>query len=309
LPVESWPLWRWKMQAANERQDRPGAWLAEHRDLANSLVARLHAEGPSTFSQLEGPRDKRRGSWWDWSDVKTTLEYLFECGVITAIGRTNFQRIYAPVADVIPHHLLGVEVPESDARRALMRDAVRALGVGSLTDIADYYRFKSAPARVALDELVESGDVVEVAVRGWSKNGRPVPGYMLADATIPARAPKVSTVLSPFDPVTWNRDRASRMFGFDYRIEIYTPAAKRMYGYYSLPVLMDDALVARVDLKADRKSRTLIVKSAHWEPRRPTDAAERLARCIREAAEWRGLDRIVVDDWGDATSDLRKALG
>ncbi len=309
LPVESWPLWQWKMRAARERHGRPGAWLDEHRDLAANLVARLHAEGPSTFSQLEGPREKRRGSWWDWSDVKTTLEHLFEGGVITAIGRTNFQRIYAPVADVIPHHLLGVEVSEPDARRALMRDAVRALGVGSLTDIADYYRFKTAAARVALDQLVDSGDVVEVTVRGWSKNGRPVPGYMLADATIPARAPKVSTVLSPFDPVTWNRDRASRLFGFDYRIEIYTPAAKRVYGYYSLPVLMDDALVARVDLKADRKSRTLIVKSAHWEQRRPTDAAERLARCIREAAEWRGLDRIVVDDWGDATTDLRKALG
>ena len=138
---------------------------------------------------------------------------------------------------------------------------------------------------------------------------RPVP-RLQAWVLLPwLRAPKVSTVLSPFDPVTWNRDRASRMFGFDYRIEIYTPAAKRVYGYYSLPVLMDDALVARVDLKADRKSRTLIVKSAHWEQRRPTDAAERLARCIREAAEWRGLDRIVVDDWGDATTDLRKAIG
>lgn len=308
LPVESWPLWQFKMAAARERHSRPGAWLTEHRALADSLVARLHAEGPATFSQLEGDREKRRGSWWDWSDVKHALEYLFEDGVITAIGRTNFQRIYAPVADVIPEHLVGVELPEAEARRALIRDAVRALGVGTLTDIADYYRFKTAPARVALAELVDNGDVLEVAVEGWTKNGKPVAGYMLPGTPIPRRSPSISTVLSPFDPVTWNRERASRMFGFDYRIEIYTPAAKRVYGYYSLPILMNDALVGRIDLKADRKSKTLIVKSAHWEPNRPADAVDRLAQIVRDAAAWRGLETVTVDDWGDAATDLRKVF-
>jgi uncharacterized protein YcaQ len=309
LPVDSWPLWQWKMHAARERHARPGAWLAEHRALADTLVARLHADGPATFSQLEGVREKRRGSWWEWSDVKLALEYLFEDGTITAIGRTNFQRIYAPVADVIPHHLLDAGLPETDARRTLMRDAVRALGVGTLTDVADYYRFKTAPARVAVDELVSSGDVVEVAVVGWTKNGKPVNGYMLPTATIPPKAPAVSTVLSPFDPITWNRERASRMFGFDYRIEIYTPAHKRVYGYYSLPILMNDALVGRIDLKADRKTKTLIVRSAHWEPKRPANAVERLAQTLRDAAAWRGLERIVVEDWGDAAAELRRVFG
>ncbi len=309
LPVDSWPLWQWKMHAARERHARPGAWLAEHRALADTLVARLHADGPATFSQLEGVREKRRGSWWEWSDVKLALEYLFEDGTITAIGRTNFQRIYAPVADVIPHRLLDASVPETDARRTLMRDAVRALGVGTLTDVADYYRFKTAPARVAVDELVSSGDVVEVAVVGWTKNGKPVNGYMLPTATIPPKAPAVSTVLSPFDPITWNRERASRMFGFDYRIEIYTPAHKRVYGYYSLPILMNDALVGRIDLKADRKTKTLIVRSAHWEPKRPANAVERLAQTLRDAAAWRGLERIVVEDWGDAAAELRRVFG
>ncbi|MEY4476839.1 MAG: hypothetical protein RJA31_343 [Actinomycetota bacterium] len=309
IPVESWPLWQWKMAAYREPTSRAGAWLAKNRKLADSLVARLHDEGHATFSQLEGPREKRRGSWWDWSDVKLALEYLFAGGVITAIGRTNFQRIYAPVADVVPQHLIDAPLAESDARRALVLDVVRALGIGTLTDIADYFRFKTDPARTALNELVEAGAVIEVSVAGWTKNGRPVPGYMLAGASIPARAPQVTSVLSPFDPVTWNRDRASRMFNFDYKIEIYTPAPKRIYGYYSLPILMNDSLVGRTDLKADRKSKTLIVRSAHWEPKRPADAVDRLANNLREAAAWRGLDNIVVEDWGDAAADLRKIFG
>ncbi|MFM6967656.1 MAG: winged helix-turn-helix domain-containing protein [Microbacteriaceae bacterium] len=309
IPVDSWPLWQWKMEAYRERTTRAGAWLHEHRALADSLVERLRTEGHATFSQLEGPREKRRGSWWDWSEVKTALEYLFAGGVITAIGRTNFQRIYATVTDVVPQHLIDAPLAEKDARRALMLDAVRALGVGTLSDIADYYRFKTAPAQVALRELVDNGDIVEVAVAGWTKNGKPVSGFMMTDAEVPARAPKVTSILSPFDPVTWNRDRASRMFGFDYKIEIYTPAPKRVYGYYSLPILMNDALVGRTDLKADRKSKTLIVRSAHWEPKRPADAAERLAQNLRDAAAWRGLEHIVVEEWGDASVELRKIFG
>ncbi len=308
LPVESWPLWQWKMDRARERHAKPGSWLAEHRALADSLLARLHAEGPATFSQLEGPREKRRGSWWNWSDAKRALEFLFEDGTITAIGRTNFQRIYAPVADVIPHHLLGRPLSETDARRALIRDAVRAVGIGAVSDIADYYRFKLAPAREALGDLVDSGEVIEVSVAGWEKNGKAVAGFMLAGTTTPARTPSTTALLSPFDPVTWHRDRAARVFDFDYRIEIYTPAPKRIYGYYSLPILMNDRLVGRIDLKADRKSSTLIVRSAHWEPNRPKDAVDRLAAIVRDAATWRGLEHIVVEEWGDAATDLRRVF-
>jgi len=306
IPVDSWPLWQWKMRESRERNAQPDSWLAQHRKLADELLARLHSDGPATFSQLEGKRDTRRGSWWDWSDVKLALEYLFEDGVITAIGRTNFQRIYAPVADVIPPHLLNTSVDKPVARRALVLDAIRALGIGVLPDIADYYRFKLAPTKVALDELVDAGAIRRVAVDGWVNRGEPIDAYMLSSASIPARTPAVSTILTPFDPVTWNRARARRMFGFDYTIEIYTPAAKRVYGYYSLPILMDDELVGRIDLKADRKTRTLIVKSAHWEPKRPKDAADRLSDVVRRAATWRGLENIVVDDWGDAAADLRR---
>jgi uncharacterized protein YcaQ len=296
------------MRQSRERNERPDSWLAQHRKLADDLLVRLHSEGPATFSQLEVKRDQRRGSWWDWSDVKRALEYLFEDGVITAIGRTNFQRIYAPVADVVPQHLRDTSIPEPDARRALVLAAVRALGIGVLADIADYYRFKVAPTKVAIDELVESGAIHRVAVDGWTHRGETVDAYMVSGTTIPKKAPSVSTILTPFDPITWNRDRASRVFGFDYKIEIYTPAAQRKFGYYSLPILMDDALVGRIDLKADRKTRTLIVRSAHWEPRCPENAVERLADVVRRAAAWRGLPSIVIEDWGNAAADLRRVF-
>ncbi|MEY4898361.1 MAG: hypothetical protein RL294_172 [Actinomycetota bacterium] len=308
IPVESWPLWQWRMLDSRERNLRPDSWLAQHRKLADELLTRLHSEGPATFSQLEGKRDQRRGSWWDWSDVKLALEYLFEDGVITAIGRTNFQRIYAPVADVIPHHLLDAPVDKPVARRALVLDAIRALGIGVLSDIADYYRFKVAPTKVALDELLDAGAIQRVTVDGWTHRGESLDAYVVSGAVVPTKAPKVSTILTPFDPITWNRARASRVFGFEYKIEIYTPAAKRVYGYYSLPILMDDALVGRIDLKADRKARTLIVKSAHWEPTRPSDAADRLSAVVRRAAAWRGLENIAVDDWGDAAAELRQIV-
>jgi uncharacterized protein len=308
IPVESWPLWQWKMLAERDRHAQPGSWLAEHRGLANELLDRLHREGPATFSQLEGQRPPRRGSWWDWSDVKTALEYLFEDGVITTVGRQNFQRIYAPVEDVVPQHLRETSIPEPDARRALVRSAIQALGVGTLKDIADYFRFRTAPTGVAIRELVESGVVERVSVDGWTDKGKPVDAFTLTNPVIPKKIPDVSTILTPFDPVTWNRDRARRLFDFDYTIEIYTPAAKRKFGYYSLPILMDDALVGRIDLKADRKTKTLIVRSAHWEPHRPTDAVDRLAEVVRRAANWRGLSSIIVEDWGDAAADLRSVF-
>ena len=310
IPIESWPLWQFKMQAARERHSQPGQWLAEHRELADSLLERLRKDGPATFSQLDDKKGAQRGSWWDWSDAKRTLEELFDGGVITAIGRRNFQRVYAPVEQVVPDSLRAIAIPELDARRALVTDAVRALGVATLTDIADYYRMKKVPAKAALDASVESGDVMLVTVEGWvDRLGNPLPAYAPPSLTIPRRPIEANTILTPFDPLTWNRERASRLFNFDYTIEIYTPAAKRKFGYYSLPVLMDDSLVARVDLKADRKTRTLIVRSAHWEERRPTDGVERIVAVVRDATSWRGLENIVVEDWGDASRDLRRALG
>jgi uncharacterized protein YcaQ len=309
IPIESWPLWQWKMHAAREQQAQPGHWLSEHRTLAESLLERLTKDGPATYSELDDQSRLQRGSWWDWSDAKRALEEMFYGGVITTVGRRKFQRVYAPVEQVVPDKLRAIAIGERDARRALVNDAVGALGVATLSDIADYFRMRVAPARQALDECVEAGDVVRVSVAGWTdKSGKPIPAYAPRGLTIPNKTAGTQTILTPFDPVTWNRERASRLFDFDYRIEIYTPAAKRKFGYYSLPVLMDDSLVARVDLKADRKSRTLIVRSAHWEADRPADADERLTDVIRSAAAWRNLESIVVDEWGDASKLLRQKL-
>lgn len=308
IPIESWPLWRWKMRAAAEKHAKPGAWLAENRKLADSLLDRLRNDGPATFSQLEDSRNRKRGTWWDWSDAKLALEYLFYDGVVTTRGRTNFQRVYAAVDDVIPADIRAIDIPEDEARRTLVGEAVRALGIGTAKDIADYFRFKNAPAMAAIHDLVDEGSIERVRVQGWENRGKPLDAFVVAGTDAPSRKPTVSTILTPFDPITWNRERASRMFGFDYRIEIYTPAPKRIYGYYSLPILMGDSLVGRIDLKADRKTKTLIVKSAHWESRKPADAVDRLAEVVRRAAAWRGLDTVVVESWGDAADDLARVF-
>lgn len=155
----------------------------------------------------------------------------------------------------------------------------------------------------AVQDLVDAGEVTPVTVEGWTRGTAPLPAWAHRDAALPRRI-DAATVLTPFDPVVWFRERAERLFDFDYRIEIYTPAHKRRFGYYSLPVLVDDRIVGRVDLKADRPASTLRVQSAWWEASVPAAAAERVARALREAAAWQGLERISISTWGDATADL-----
>ena len=303
IPVESWPLWRWKMRQYEARSFAAGAWGAEHRAFVDEMFRIVEAEGPITASDIEHDRNKRTGAWWGWSDTKIALETLFDAGLLTSAGRRGFQRLYAVPERVLSSDVLNTHIDESDAVRELVHKAVTAVGVGTEADIADYFRLAKPRTRQALAELVEAGRVVPTTVEGWAS-----PAFTTPGAQAPA-AMKANTILTPFDPVTWHRERALRLFDFDYKIEIYTPAAKRQFGYYSLPVLMDDRLVARIDLKADRKTKTLIVKSAHWEPSQPRNAVDRLERIVRDAAAWRGLENIVVDDWGDASRDLRAVFG
>lgn len=303
IPVESWPLWRWKMKNYESRSFADGAWGFEHRAFVDEMFRVVEAEGPITASDIEHDRNKRTGAWWGWSDTKIALETLFDAGLLTSAGRRGFQRLYAVPERVLSPEVLNTHIDEADAVRELVHRAVAAVGVGTEADIADYYRLAKPRTRQALAELVEAGHIVPATVEGWTSPAFTTPGAQVP-ATITA-----NTILTPFDPVTWHRERALRLFDFDYKIEIYTPAAKRQFGYYSLPVLMDDRLVARIDLKADRKTKTLIVKSAHWEPSRPRNAVDRLARIVRDAAAWRGLDSIVIDEWGDASRDLRAVFG
>jgi uncharacterized protein YcaQ len=195
------------------------------------------------------------------------------------------------------------EVPREEAVHRLMERSARAHGIGTLSDLADYFRLKTVDARPALERLVDEGVVRQVAVPGWKKAA-----YLHRDARIPRRI-ETTALLSPFDPVVWERERALRMFGFHYRIEIYTPAPKRQYGYYTLPVLVDDALVGRIDLKNDRKRGVLRVQSAWREPGVADDVAERIVPELRALAAWQGLGELEVVDRGDLARAVAAEAG
>jgi uncharacterized protein len=229
-------------------------------------------------------------------------------GDVVTGGRTRFERTYALPEQVMPPGLLGAEVPEHRAKRQLLLLAARAHGVGTVADLADYYRFKNAPAASILAELAADGELIPVTVKGWERGGRPLPAYLHPEARIPRRIESIA-LLSPFDPVVWERERALRMFDFHYRIEIYTPAPKRIYGYYTLPMLVDDRIVGRVDLKSDRQNGVLRVQSAWHETGQSTGYEGRLAGLLRETAAWQGLDSIEVMDRGDLTPAIAAELG
>lgn len=305
---DDWPLWHWKREALREKENRSNAWVRDNAAMLSWLLGELAAVGPMTVGDVEHEATARRGPWWGWSDVKIGLEHLFAVGDVVSGGRRGFSRVYALPEQVGLGELHAQRVARDDAQRELVRRSVRALGVGTIGDIADYHRLKIAPTKDALRALLDAGEVVQVEVEGWVRGGRPLPAFMLSGARIPRRI-ESTALLSPFDPVVWNRERALRMFGFPYRIEIYTPAAQRQYGYYSLPVLVDDALLGRIDLKSDRQAGVLRVQSAWAEPGVSAGAlAERVAPVLRRASAWQGLGEVLVADRGTAAAAVREAL-
>lgn len=303
IPRDDWPLWRWRMARMREKYGKPGDWVDSHPQMMAFVLAELAANGPMAASDIEHEENVRRGPWWGLSDIKEALEFHFLFGTVVTAGRKGFERVYALPEHVLPSAVLDAEVPVDDAQRELVRRALRAHGIGTAKDIADYYRLYVATTARLLDELVSSGEAERVIVEGWT-----TPAYLAAGTRIPRRI-ETAALLSPFDPVVWERDRALRLFDFHYRIEIYTPAPKRIYGYYTLPALVDEQIVGRLDLKSDRQSRVLRVQSAWREPHAPADAAERLAPVLRELAAWQGLEEIAVVDRGDLARDLAAALG
>lgn len=309
IPASDWGLFAFRHEANREKYGtKPDSWFQKHAATVAWVRDELATRGPLRPAQIERDvKEARRGPWWDWDDVKNALEYLFLFGEVAIAGRRGFERVYALAEQVIPAPGL-VPVPRADAIRELVRRAAQSYGVATASDLADYYRIKDRAAiAAALRELEDAGDVRPVTVAGWQSAGRPATAWMHADAALPRRV-DATAILTPFDPVVWFRDRAERLFDFEYRIEIYTPAARRRYGYYSLPVLIGDDIVGRVDLKADRAASTLLVQSAWWEHGKPADAAARLAEELRAAARWQGLDAISVSRWGDAVDDLADAL-
>ena len=305
LPIDVWPLFRWRMQENRDRSARTAeSWSSANQPMLDWLLAELAGNGPMRASEIEHDANKRSGPWWGWSDVKTALEVLFRWGDVVSAGRRRFERVYALPEQVFSPELLGRTISTADAHRELVRRSARAHGIGTVKDFADYFRLKSAPTLAAIRELEEAGELLPVAVSGWGPDGA---AWLHRDARLP-RTMDAQAVLSPFDPVVWERARALRLFNFHYRIEIYTPEPKRVFGYYSLPILLGDTIVGRVDLKNDRQAGVLRVQAAWAEPAAPANAAGRLAQVLREAALWQGLDEIVVVPRGNLADGLAAEL-
>jgi uncharacterized protein YcaQ len=300
VPTDHYHLHRWRMR---EPYPWPGfrRRVQQQADYIEQIYQRVVEEGPLVAGDLKA-RIGKKGTWWDHDDGKTALEALFYLGRISARRRPHdFARVYHLREDVIPADVLTrPALPEHEARKELLVLAARYHGIGTLQDLADYHRLTPTLCRQALAELVEEGRLLPATVREWDR-----PAYLHPEAR-PRRRISARALLSPFDPVVWNRDRALRMFGFHYRIEIYTPAPKRQYGYYVLPFLLGDKLVGRVDLKADRANRALLVQSAWKEPgvNEPEVAAELLAE-LRLMSSWLELDRIEVTGRGDLGPSLQ----
>lgn len=309
IPVETWPLMRWRMDRFRQHaSDDHQHWAHDNKHMIDWLKAELAEKGPLPASAIEHDANKRSGPWWGWSDVKRGLEVLFRWGELVSGGRTRFERTYALPEQVLPGRILDTEVPREKAVKRLVEHAARAHGIGTASDLADYFRLKAVDALPALRELEEEGVLVPVTVRGWERSGRPIPAWVHQEARIPRRI-ETTALLSPFDPVVWERARAERMFGFRYRIEIYTPQPKRVYGYYVLPLLIDDQLVGRVDLKSDRQNKTLRVQASWTEPGAPAETAARLAPLLREIAAWQGLEQVEVMTRGDLADAVAAELG
>jgi uncharacterized protein len=307
LPVRLQPHLRWRMAAAEEHAWGNMVRLQKERPhFVTEVLDRVREAGPLKASDLSAPRPDRAGAMWNWHDHKIALEWLFFSGQITATHRTTaFEKVYDLPERVLPSDILATPTPDpADAVRELVRTAARALGVATERDLRDYFRLRPEATRQAIAELEESGELLPVEVAGWG-----APAWLDPEARRP-RWIRARALLSPFDSLVWERPRVERMFGFRYRLEIYTPAAKRVHGYYVLPFLLGDQLVARVDLKADRQAGVLRVQAAHGEEGidRPAVAAA-LADELRLMADWLALDDVDVLERGDLAHDLRRAAG
>ena len=315
LPIEFHPLMRWQMarRAAGKHwnafverldRDRPG--------YLDAVLAEIDERGPLTYGELTDParRDRNHGKyaestllWFQWSDGKSALEGLFNCGRLVAAGRRNGQRLFDRPERVIPADVLALPTPaEADAQRAMVLHAATALGVATVKEIAYYFFLPMALTRTRIAELVDSGDLLAVRVEGWRDQAYTVSSV----ATGPVRA---RTLLSPFDSLLFERDRVERVFGFRHSFELYVKPANRAFGYYVLPFLLGDELVGRVDVKADRARATLLVPAAYAEPGRATpEVAAELAAELRTLAGWLSLDDIETGERGDLAPLLRDAL-
>ena len=309
IPVERYPLFASRMEwlrkgiHIHRRNPTWDSWLAEYlkknRPFMNAILAEIAERGALSAGQITDGGKSQKGVMWGWSRGKMAVEALFRGGEVAALRRLpSFERVYDLPERVIRRSLLEAPVPDhEEAEMQLVEIAARSLGIATARDIADYYRTKPADAQRRADELVERGLLERVTVDGWKQ-----PAYILAGARIPKSIDRTA-LLTPFDPLVWDRKRALRTFGFDYKIEIYVPAPKRVYGYYVLPFLRGERIVARVDVKADRKASTLHVLGAWPEPHTTRDDIAALDTELRRFAGFLGLERVEL-----ARKDLLRSL-
>lgn len=306
LPLEHYPLMRWRMRQAADGQgiyQQLARFGREQQPLIRQVLQAVREQGALGAGSLS-TRQERAGPWWDWSAEKHALEWLFAAGELTVAGRRGFERLYDLPERVFPAELLArPELSEAQAQRELLRMAASALGVATEKDLRDYYRLSPAQSRARLAELVEDGELLPVRVEGWSQ-----PAYCPGEPQVPRRL-GASALLSPFDSLVWERARAERLFDFRYRLEIYTPKEKRVYGYYVLPFLHNGRLVGRVDLRAERARERLAVHALHAEVNGMDDAAlHELAEQLRSMAAWLGLATVVIEGRGELAVRLRGVL-
>ncbi|MFI4934508.1 MAG: winged helix-turn-helix domain-containing protein [Caulobacterales bacterium] len=305
IPMAMQPLFRWRMERARGGETWGGLarFGRERRDYIDEVLAQIERRGPVTGADFAEAGPKKSG-WWEWSNGKRALEWLFWAGEITTKTRRGFERVYDLTERVIPPAVFKAPTPrEEDAQRALLMIAARAMGVATEGDLRDYFRMPVAQTKARLPELVEAGELIAVKVKGWRQ-----PAYLAPGVKIPRRL-GASALLSPFDNLIWRRERTERLFGAKIRLEIYTPAEKREHGYYVLPFLEGEAITARVDLKSDRKGRRLLVQAAHLEPGCEADAvAPALAAELRRLAGWLDLDEVAATKKGDLSAALSREL-
>jgi uncharacterized protein len=308
LPVELQPLLRWRMARVDGLAWKGVARVAaEQPELLEFVLDMVRKRGPLRASDLAAKGRRREpGEMWNWSEEKTALEYLFFAGRVCAARRVNFERLYDLPERVLPREVLEAPTPsQEEAQRQLLLIAAKRLGVATEADLGDYFRLPRTESKARVAELAEDGALLPVRVEGWRQ-----PAYLSTER--PAGLRRVAAaraLLTPFDSLVWARERAERLFGFRYRLEIYVPAPKRIYGYYVLPFLLGDRLVARVDLKSDRQKGVLRVRGAYAEPHADTvRVAEELAEELRLLSDWLELGGVSVTRKGDLATALRGAL-
>ncbi len=306
IRTEHYPLFGYRMEH-NQRGSRVRyeKWAAENRQFLDWIKNEIRTRGPLAGGDFEHERAERKGTWWGWSDVKRALEYMFMYGEVVSGGREGFNRLYALPEQVLPAKIRNKSTDPIASRKQLLLKAAKAHGVGTAGDLADYFRMNGPLAKKLLHELVEDKKLEVAEVEGWKEKA-----FILPETKVPKEKANRTTLLSPFDPLVWFRPRAERLWDFHYRIEIYTPEPKRIFGYYTLPILWNGQIAGRIDLKNDRQSKTLLIQSAWHEPNiDPTALSLDLAKHLAQTAKWQNCKEIELKKKGNLSAALSKTLG